>query len=271
MKALISQTKMIAVIVLLLLTAGCRNNAPGGGHSAALTVFAAASLTEAFTEIGDRFEAEHLGVEVVLNFAGSQQLAQQLLQGAPAEVYASANQAQMDQVVTSGRAAQEQVQVMIHNRLVVIYPAGNPGAIHALGDLAAPGKQLVFAAAQVPVGAYTLEFLAKAAQSSAFDPDYPDKVIANVVSYEENVKAVLSKVELGEADAGIVYSSDAVSATDPGVGQLAIPAELNVTGDYTLAPIADSAQPELAGEFIDFVLSTSGQEILASYGFIPLK
>lgn len=271
MKIFTSQAKTIVVIVFLLLTAGCRNNAPVGGHSTSLTVFAAASLTEAFTEIGEVFEAEHSGVEVVLNFAGSQQLAQQLLQGAPAEVYASANQAQMNLVVASGRASREQVQIMIHNRLVVIYPAGNPGAIHALGDLSAPGKQLVFAAEQVPVGAYTLEFLAKTAHSPAFSPDYPDKVLDNVVSYEENVKAVLSKVELGEADAGIVYASDAAKATDPGVGTLPIPVELNIVGDYYLAPIADSAQPELAGEFIDFVLSASGQEILASYGFIPLK
>lgn len=271
MKILPALIKTIAAVGLLSLTAGCRDSAHSGDLSpTALTVFAAASLTEAFTEIGERFEGDHPGVEVVMNFAGSQQLAQQLIQGAPAGVFASANQAQMDLVVESGRAAQEQVRVMVHNQLVVIYPPDNPGGIDELGNLAAPGVQLVFAAEQVPVGAYTLEFLARAAQSGLFSPDYRDMVLANVVSYEENVKAVLSKVALGEADAGIVYTSDAAAADGQGVGQLAIPAELNVIGDYYLAPIAGSAHKDLAGEFIELVLSPTGQEILARFGFISL-
>jgi molybdate transport system substrate-binding protein len=235
-----------------------------------LTVFAAASLAEAFTEIGQGFEAGHPGVKVAFNFAGSQQLAQQLAQGAQADVFASANQAQMDAAVSAGRVAVGDVQIFAHNHLVVIYPKDNPADLARLQDLARPGLMLVMAAREVPVGSYSLQFLEKASQSPGFGGDFEGKALANAVSYEENVRAVYSKVALGEADAGIVYTSD-IPKDDPRVGSLAIPDELNVVAVYPIAPLEDSPNPELAASFVKFVISPTGQGILAGYGFSPAQ
>lgn len=234
-----------------------------------LTVFAAASLTEAFGAIGVRFEAQHPGVTLIFNFAGSQQLAQQLADGAPADVFVSANQTQMDAAVAAGRISAPSVQPFASNRLVVITSADNPTGIATLQALAQPGIRLVLAAAEVPVGHYTLDFLAKAAQDAAFPSDYQDAVLANVMSYEVNVKAVVTKVALGEADAGIVYRSDLSGAQAATLGQVSIPDALTVTARYPLAVVQDSSQRGLAADFVAFLLSPLGQTILAEYGFEP--
>lgn len=234
-----------------------------------LTIFAAASLTEAFTEIGEAFKAAHPGTEVTFNFTGSQQLAQQLAQGAPADVFASANQLQMEAVVEAGRVVAGNPQVFAHNRLVVIYPKGNPAGLAGLRDLAKPGLKLVLAAKEVPVGGYTIQFLEKASQSSDFGADFMDRVLSNVVSYEENVRAVYNKVALDEADAGIVYATDIPKDNPDAVGKVDIPDKLNVVAEYPIAPVNDSSYPELAGEFVAYLLSPQGQEILAEYGFSP--
>lgn len=233
-----------------------------------VTVFAAASLTEAFAEIGQGFEAGHPGVQVAFNFAGSQQLAQQLAQGAQADVFASANQAQMDATVSAGRVAAGDVQIFARNRLVVIYPKDNPAKLARLQDLTRPGLKIVLAAKEVPVGSYALQFLQKASQSLDFGSDFESKVLSNVVSYEENVRVVYSKVALGEADAGIVYTSD-IPKNDSQVGSLEIPDELNAVATYPIAPLEDSPNPDLAASFVEFVLSPTGQGILAGYGFLP--
>jgi len=231
-----------------------------------LTVFAATSLTEAFTKIGQEFEAGHAGVKVEFNFAGSQQLAQQLAQGAQADVFASANQAQMDAAVSAGRVDAGTAEIFARNRLVVIYPKDNPASLTRLLDLAKPGLKLVLAAKEVPVGGYSLQFLEKASQSSDFGGYFGGNVLANVVSYEENVRAVYSKVALGEADAGIVYTSD-IPKDEARVGSLEIPDELNVLATYPIAPLQDSPNPELAASFVEFVISPAGQAILSEYGF----
>lgn len=236
-----------------------------------LNIFAAASLTDAFGEIGKMFEADHPGVSVVLNFAGSQQLAQQINEGAPADVFASANQKQMDVVIGAGEIVTGTQQNFVKNRLVVIYPQGNPADLKELKDLAKPGLKLVIAAKEVPVGQYALDFFDKAAADPAFGASYKDGVMANVVSYEENVKSVLSKVALGEADAGIVYTSD-ISGNDAGkVGRIDIPDALNVIATYPIAPVKASQNAELAQAFINLVLSPEGQNILAKYNFITVK
>jgi molybdate transport system substrate-binding protein len=260
---------------LLIFLAGCglftnpsvSQGQSSGSGSGSLMVFSAASLTEAFSQIGARFEAGHPGTKVSFNFAGSQQLAQQLAQGAPADVFASADEQQMDAAIKMGRIDPTQKQVFISNHLVVIFPRENPAGMTRLQDLSKPGLHLVLAAGAVPVGAYSLEFLARASRQPEFGPDFKDKVIANVVSYEENVKAVLSKVQLGEADAGIVYISDAAQATDK-LGYLEIPDPLNPAADYFIASLKDSSNLDLAQAFIDFVLSPEGQETLARFGFI---
>lgn len=236
-------------------------------EAVSLTVFAAASLTDAFNDIATAFSAANPGVTPVFNFAGSNQLATQIGEGAPADVLASANRRQMDVAVESGRVAAGAPQVFVTNRLVVVVPADNPAGIEALTDLAAPDTLLVLAAEEVPAGQYALEFLDKAAADTAFAPGFKDAVLANVVSYEENVRAVLNKVALGEADAGIVYASDAV--TEPGVAAIDIPDALNVLAEYPIAPLNDSAQPAAAAAFVELVLSAEGQAILAEYGFGP--
>jgi molybdate transport system substrate-binding protein len=266
-------------ISLLILMAGCGLFTPPSasqvqsseGGSGSLMVFAAASLTGAFNQIGASFEAGRAGTKVTFNFAGSQQLAQQLAQGAPADVFASADEGQMDAAIQAGRIGPTQKQVFISNHLVVIFPRENPAGIARLEDLSKPGLNLVLAAGAVPVGAYSLEFLDRASRQPEFGPDFKDKVIANVVSYEENVKAVLSKVQLGEADAGIVYVSDVAQAGSSQIGQLEIPALLNPTASYFIAPVEDSPNLGVAEAFIDFALSSAGQETLAKFGFIPVR
>jgi len=241
------------------------------GNSGQLSVFAAASLTEAFTALGKQFEAANPGSTVTFNFAGSQQLAQQIIQGAPADVFASANQVQIQAVVQNGMVDQHKIQTLTENHLVVIYPRSNPAHIEKLSDLERPGLKLVLAAKEVPVGNYSLQFLDKASQYPPLGAGYKTAVLKNVVSYEENVRAVLSKVILGEADAGIVYRSDISSGNANKVGQLDIPDNLNVLAAYYIAPVKTSGQKELASAFTDFVMSADGQKILRQYGFIPAR
>ena len=234
---------------------------PAAPEAATLNVFAAASLSDAFNEIGAAFGAANPGATVVFNFAGSNQLATQIAQGAPADVFASANAAQMDAAVASGRIDTGAAQQFVTNRLVVVTPADNPAGITTLQDLATPDTLLVLAAEEVPVGRYSLEFLDLAAADPAFGATFKDEVLGNVVSYEENVRAVLNKVELGEADAGIVYTSDLFGVDN--VGQLEIPDTLNILAEYPIAPLNDSAYGEMAAAFVEYVLSEEGQAVLA--------
>jgi molybdate transport system substrate-binding protein len=264
-------TRIIFTLLILFLLAACRSVPPAEAtHPVTLHVFAAASLTEAFTEIGKQFEAQNDGVTVVFNFASSSQLAQQLNEGAPGDVFASANGKHMDVAVEGGRVAEGSAQKFVTNWLVVIYPAANPAGLRTLQDLNKPGLRIVLAAADVPVGGYSIEFLDKTVQDAAFAPTFKDEVLANVVSYEQNVKAVLAKVALGEADAGIVYTSDISGENASQVGQLKIPDALNVIASYPLAALTDSANPDVAAAFVAFVRSPEGQNILADYGFIPV-
>jgi molybdate transport system substrate-binding protein len=237
----------------------------------ALNVFAAASLTGPFEEIGKRFESDHPGVTLVFNFAGSQQLAQQINQGAPADVFASANQPQMEAVIQAEGIEPGTQQTFVQNRLVVVYPKNNPAGLKELNDLAKPGLKLVIAAKEVPVGQYALNFLDKAAADPSFGSGYKEAVLRNVASYENDVKSVLAKVALGEADAGIVYASDISGADADKVGRLDIPDSINVIASYPIAPVQGSRQPGLARAFIDLVLSPVGKSILAKYNFIPVK
>lgn len=261
---------------MLALLVGCAgrsspDSVPDGRASGELVVFAAASLTEGFTELGTLFENEHPGSHIVFNFAGSQQLAQQLGAGAPADVFASANATQMDAVIQAGRIDEAAPQQFARNRLVVIVPRDSAAGIETLQALAAPGHKLILATEAVPVGQYSLLFLDQASQDPAFGADFKAKVLANVVSYEENVRAVLSKVALGEADAGIVYTSDVPPDRADALRRLDIPDALNVVASYPIAPLADSAQPDLARAFVDTVLSAEGQQILERHGFIPVN
>jgi molybdate transport system substrate-binding protein len=270
---------LLPLAAILLASSACTPQAPAAPKSAlatqipssakTLTILAAASLSESFTELGSLFEAQNPGVKVTFSFAGSQQLAQQLDQGVSADVFASASSKYMTAAITSERVNQADVQTFVKNRLVVIFPKANPAGLTTLKDLAKPGLKLDLADKAVPIGQYTLDFLDKAVKDPGFDPQYKDNVLKNVVSYEDNVKAVVTKVALGEADAGIVYVTDITADAAPKIGKLDIPDALNTVAVYPIAPISNSKNLALAKAFIALVLSPDGQAIMAKYGFIP--
>lgn len=232
-----------------------------------LIVFAAASLTDAFTEIGENFQTANPNVTVTFNFAGSQALRTQLEEGAPADIFASANKTQMDAVIAASLITEGTQQNFLTNKLVVILPADNPAGLSKLEDLANPGIKLVLAAEEVPVGNFARQALDL--MNGPFGTDFKDKVLANVVSNEDNVKQVVTKVELGEVDAGIVYTSDAIAA--PELQTIEIPSELNVVAKYPIAPLLNSEHADVAQAFIDYVLSDKGQAILEKWGFSPIQ
>jgi molybdate transport system substrate-binding protein len=232
-----------------------------------LMVFAAASLTDAFDEIGKAFEADHAGVTVKLNFGASQALRTQIEQGAQADVFASANSKEMDALLAGNFVDAQSPQIFLTNQLVVIMPAHNPARVENLVDLAKNGLKLVLAAEEVPVGNYSLKALEKLDQE--FGNGFKNKTLQNVVSYENTVKQVVAKVQLGEADAGIVYISDTVAA--PELTKIDIPMENNVVAEYLLAALVQSKKTELAGAFISYVLSTDGQSILKKWGFLSVN
>jgi molybdate transport system substrate-binding protein len=234
-----------------------------------LTVYAAASLTDAFTELATQFEAQNVNVQVLFNFAGSQQLAQQLCQGAPADVFASANELQMNVAVMHERVLKDEIQTFARNELIIIYSAGNPGKLKSPQDLAKPGVTLALADSAVPIGNYTLGFLEKTNQSRSYPPDYMQSVLNNTITFEPTVNGVLGKISLGEVDGAVVYTSDLVRLDINEVGHISIPQEFNTRAIYPIAPIEDSANPDLSRKFIDFVLSEQGQTILVNYGFLP--
>jgi len=235
-----------------------------------LVVFAAASLTDAYEAIGTAFEAANPDVEVLFNFAGSSTLAAQLDQGAPADVFASANPQQMTAAIESGRIV-EPVQTFARNRLVLIVPADNPANIQSLDDLANPDLRLILAAPAVPVRTYIHALLARLVDEPAYGTAYRDAVLNNVVSEEPNVRQATAKVVLGEADASIVYQSDVTPDIANDVLIFAIPNTLNTIATYPIAITDNTDRPELARDFIDFVLSDTGQDILTAWGFITVR
>lgn len=235
-----------------------------------LTVFAASSLTDAFTEIETAFESANPGVDVVYNFGSSSTLATQLAEGAPADVFASANNSQMTVAVEAERIGTEPV-AFAKNRLVLIIPVDNPANITSLRDLANEGVQLVLAAPDVPVRDYTEAMLEKLVSDPAYGEDYRTAVMANLVSEEDNVRQVSAKVALGEADVGIVYRSDVTPDIAEDVIALPIPDAINTLATYPIAVTDDSANPDLAQAFIDYVLSDEGQDTLVKWGFYSVN
>ena len=234
-----------------------------------LTVFAAASLTDAFEAIEQELEAATPNLSITYNFGGSQALVTQLEEGAQADVFASANAAQMNAAVAAGLVAGEPLP-FTQNRLAVVTPAGNPAAIESAADLGKEGILLILAQSEVPAGRYARESVCLMATDLAtYGPDFVERVAANVVSEEEDVRDVLAKVALGEADAGIVYVSDAVAAGDQ-VHVVDIPDEVNVIATYPVAVLVGGDEA-LGSAFVAYLLSEEGQALLESYGFQPVK
>lgn len=238
------------------------------GPPATLTVYAAASLTDAFRELGRALEALHPGLTVQFNFAGSQQLAVQLEQGAPADVFASADQHWMSYAAEKGLVEGEGI-VFARNRLVVIVPRTNPARIGGLPDLVRRGTKLVVAAEAVPAGKYSREVLKNLNAAPGFPPEYGRRVLANVVSREENVKVVVAKVQLGEADAGMVYQSDVTPSVSRYVSVLKIDDPYNVIARYPIAVLKGARHAEAAHRFVDLVSSAAGQQVLQRNGLLP--
>ena len=256
----------ISIVILLILVLGACSTVSSNPEPRTLTVYAAASLTEAFTEMGDAFEASHTGVSLTFNFGGSQNLRTQIEQGAPVDVFASANAREMDTLVAQNLVQAGAPKVFLTNQLVVILPKENPADIISLEDLGKPGLKLVLAAEEVPAGRYAREILEKL--NAMFGAEYREKVLANVVSNEDNIRQAVTKVQLGEADASIVYVSDAVAV--PELQKIEIPAEMNVVAEYPIARLAGLSNPDLANDFIEYVLSPDGQATLKKWGFTPV-
>ena len=245
----------------------CGDGAPGSvGERRALTVFAASSLTEAFREIAPRFEARRSDVDVVLVFAGSQVLRLQIEQGAEFQVFASADLAHVRALADAGLATTP--RVFAANDLAVIVPPDNPARIESFGDLPR-AERLVLGTAAVPVGAYARVALTRA--TAHYGAAFEAKVLERVVSHESNTRLVRTKVELGEADAAIVYRTDAVAAgaSDAGtrVRAVPVPPSLGVRVEYAIAVAAGTADRSDAEAWVEFVLSPEGQGVLSRRGF----
>jgi molybdate transport system substrate-binding protein len=240
---------------------------PAAAQAEPIAIFAAASLKDAFTEAGAVMARRRPGFEARFNFAGSQQLALQLDQGADADVFAAADDRSMRAVGEKGLLADTAV-VFARNRLVIIVPAANPGRVDRLSDLTKRGLKLVLAGAAVPVGRYSREALDRLAGADEFGPDFATRVLRNVVSQEDNVKAVVAKVQLGEADAGIVYVSDVTPSVRRVVREIPIPDPYNPIATYPVAVLARSSRKPAARAFTDFLLSADGQQLLERHGLL---
>ena len=247
----------LALTWALLLTAcgGLASQPPASPVSGSLTVLAAASLTQAFTKIGDQVHVKYPGLDVKFSFAGSPTLVTQIQQGAPADVFASADQANMQKVVTGGFAAGTPA-VFAHNKLEIAVQAGNPKRIASLSDLANAAIKVAVCAPGVPCGTYSTTTFGKAG------------IKVTPVSQEQDVKAVLTKVGLGEADAGIVYVTDVKSAGGQVEG-VTIPDSLNTSAEYPIVELKSTQNEAAAKAFVDYAVGAQGQRTLADFGFLP--
>jgi molybdate transport system substrate-binding protein len=259
--------RAIALIGLTLLVHHGDLFAEGSGQNFTLTVFAAASLKEAFREIASMYSRANPNITVEFSFAGSQQLVQQISEGAPADVFASADLRQMDIATRSGIIDSTTVQIFAHNKLVIIVPKTG-AATHTIRDLINTGIKIVLADNAVPAGRYSLQSLDRISSDPAFGRGFKEKVLRNVVSYEENVRAVLAKVVLGEADAGIVYVSDIAGRPARDIEAIEIPDAWNAIASYPIATVKGSRHHEAAELFLRFVLSKECQSVLRRFGFL---
>jgi molybdate transport system substrate-binding protein len=264
---------MVVVLGVATLATGCGSQALGQIEGAArgqetMTVFAASSLSDAFEETAEEFERENPDVRVRLNFAASSTLAAQIRQGAPADVFASADEAQMGSVREANLLASEP-ENFARNREVVVVPESNPAEIQDLRDLSDPGTRLVLAQEGVPAAQYAEEILANAAVDPEYGSDFEQNVLDNVVSREADVRAAVTRVVTGDADATFGYASDVTPEIRDEVRVIEIPPRLNVTASYPMAELDASENPDLARKWTRFVLSDEGQSILESWGFEP--
>ncbi len=230
-----------------------------------LTIYAATSLTDVFEAVGAAFVDAHPDVDILLNFANSAMLAAQIAAGAPADIFASANELQMDHVVESGRVDESEVEIFAHNRLTVIVPADNPGNIQTVEELSKQGLLLVLAAEGAPIRSYTDAMLAS--YNEDYGEDFSERVLRNLVSEERNVRQVVARVALGEADAGVVYQSDALGDVADQLITISVDERHNQLASYPIAPLYDAEAQDLAHAFIQFLRADEAKLIMAENGF----
>jgi len=255
----------IRFCALMLATALVAPLPAGAADPAKITVFAAASLREAFEAAAPAF-TKKTGTAVTFSFGGSDTLAAQLAQGAAADVFASANEAQMKKITDAGLAA-GQPKTFARNRLVLIVPKSNPAGITNLPGLAKPGVKVVLAAAAVPVGGYARAAFKHQAGQPGYAPDYADAVEKNVVSNELDVKAVATKISIGEGDAGVVYSTDITPDIASKVTVIPFPPGASPDAIYPIAVLKNAPNSRDAQAFVGFVLG-DGQAFLKARGFL---
>jgi molybdate transport system substrate-binding protein len=257
-------------MTLALVLVACSDSASNrkeGQPGGTLNVFAAASLIDAFEEMREVFEEDNPGAEVRLNFAGSSKLLTQIQQGAPADVFASADEEKMN--VALQNELVEEPRPFVTNELAVIVPEDNPAGVGSLEDLAGEDVMLVLAEEGVPVAKYAKEMLQKA--DAEYGEGFSGRVLGNVVSREVDVKAAANRVSLNEADATFVYESDITPDIEERVEVVEIPPEFNVVATYPIAVTTAAQNKELANLWVEFVFSEEGQSILRSWGFEPAR
>jgi len=247
------------LVALLSLLLGC-TQAASRSPDGSVTVFAASSLTEAFEDLAEQFERREPDIDIRLAFAGSQTLRLQIAQGASADVFASADRTHLDALVGSGMLSEP--VPFAHNSLALIVPTSNPAGIERFADLPRAAR-IVVGAPSVPIGAYTASLLERA--SHTFGSSFVQTVRAHVVSEEANVRLVRARVELEEADAAVVYHTDAMNSDR--VHSVPIPEHLNVRAEYAMGLVRGSGSAAFARRWLDFVRSTEGRRILERHGF----
>ena len=226
-----------------------------------LNIYAASSLTEAFQDLKQKFELIYPKTKILLSFSGSQVLRLHIDQGADADIFASANPKHMKALILAGKI--QKSQIFAHNKLVLIVPLNNPSKIKSLGDLA-KASRIVIATKNVPVGSYTYKMLSHS--ELKLGKTFKKMVLSHIVSKENNVRLVRAKVELGEADAAIVYQTDAIASKR--VLLIPIPSPINVLASYPIGIVKKSRKPTLAKQWINFVFSQKGRLILSKRGFV---
>jgi molybdate transport system substrate-binding protein len=231
-----------------------------------ITVSAAASLKSTFTKMAQQFEAANPNIKIRFNFAGSSQLAAQIEQGAPVDVFASADRRTLDDLSTKGFIGPN--SVLAHNKLTAIFFKGKSTVAPPLDHLARPGVKLVLPAAKLPAAFYVTEFLTKADAAGLANRQFRARVRQNTVSEEPDIRMVATKISMGAADGAIVYATDVTPEVREKVFEVPIPQELNVRAEYMIGMVKSSAKKEAAKRFYDYVLSSKGQAVLVEAGFM---
>jgi molybdate transport system substrate-binding protein len=267
----------LLLLVLVIVLAGCGGSGSGGGNGGSgggggeqqggtLTILAASSLTDAFGQLGKTFEQQNPGTTVKTSFGASSDLLAQIQQGAPADVFASAAEEEMNTAVKDGLVSGKPV-AFVKNREVVMAPKDNPANIKSIEDLSKPGIKLVLAEERVPAADYAVEILDNA--NKEYGSGFKKKVLSNVVSREADVRASVNRVVVGDADATFGYASDYTPDIRDKVKVIPIPPNLNIIATYPIATLKDAKEAGLAKKWVDLVTSSEGQKVLRTWGLEP--